>query len=896
MRLAPLPGEAIDSWLDAYARMLHVKVPDILAAAGLSWDAAATRNGQRPWLHGLGEAALAALGEVAGVPPRDLAGMTLARYEGTGLTDVAPRRRRRKPRWWSQRAASRYCPRCLAGNGGRWMLAWRLPWAFACAGHRVLLADACAGCGQWQHLRASSGQPRQPGRCDLAGLPLPAPRPARGRSVPCSRDPAMAAAVPLPEGGLILTAWQHVDDLISALPAARDDPARLAVLQQGLDDLHTVARAAIAALHGPAALPAAAGDVLAELGVLAGMPASTATEVLTGPARGQRRRHAPVIAFGTAIADIMLHGRHDDPDPVITGWLADTAASRGKKTSPADTLARWGSASTVLRTALVKPLQPRMDAFGQLRHGTPAGPACIPVPGRAGPRAAAMPSLLWEGWALRLMPPDGFRIVPCRAALSVLVMVASAGASDYRTAQELLGLSPVRAASAFTGFLSRLREHGTLDPVLSAACQLARRLDEHGAPVGYARRRHLPSLSQAQLDVTGWRHQRSLLTGTGSLGWRPTRNGTGLPAGPRHELFARLRLIELLTGTHPCYLPGPLRLPGIHGHNYAEFTATLPGPLARFLDEHARHLLHSAGISEPVTWEPPAAWAAGITWPGPDPGAIAPGDLHPLIRSGLPARAIAARLGTTAEHVRLAASQHPAPQPPPGSPAHLPPGPAEPPGIQQLRDLTRQGLGPRKIAKITGCAERTITLLLAQAGLQQPAMPPARDIDPHWLKEQYQARGLSFRGIAAESGIPARALAAAARNAGIPTRKGASNRDHPLARLGSPGDFPPAVWNAFSRPHAQQRIRRLLAACGHPSLQSAAHHLGTRAFILASQVRQLEAATGTTLLHADPDGRLTLTSHGQQFATDAMAALERLRQSSASKKTSHATSPQPTPE
>jgi hypothetical protein len=39
---------------------------------------------------------------------------------------------RRTPRWWRQLSASRYCPRCLAANGGRWMLAWRIPWTFAC--------------------------------------------------------------------------------------------------------------------------------------------------------------------------------------------------------------------------------------------------------------------------------------------------------------------------------------------------------------------------------------------------------------------------------------------------------------------------------------------------------------------------------------------------------------------------------------------------------------------------------------------------------------------------------------------------------------------------------------------------------------------------------------------
>ena len=96
------------------------------------------------------------------------------------------------------------------------------------------------------------------------------------------------------------------------------------------------------------------------------------------------------------------------------------------------------------------------------------------------------------------------------------------------------------------------------------------------------------------------------------------------PATPVHEHFARLRLIELLTGTHPCYLPGPLRLPKRHSRDYAEFIFTLPEPMAGFLHQRASSLLSHAGINEPVTWEPPFSWVTGITWPGPHPGDISP--------------------------------------------------------------------------------------------------------------------------------------------------------------------------------------------------------------------------------------------------------------------------------
>jgi hypothetical protein len=341
------------------------------------------------------------------------------------------------------------------------------------------------------------------------------------------------------------------------------------------------------------------------------------------------------------------------------------------------------------------------------------------------------------------------------------------------------------------------------------------------------------------------------------------------------EQLARLRLIELLTGTHPRYLPDPLRLPERRSQDYAEFVFTMPGQMAACLHQQARALLSKASISEPVTWEPPSSWAAGIPWPGPDPGAISTEDLHPLIRAGLPVRAIAARLATSADHVRLAAARHPAPRLPAAIPAPPPPEP-EIPGTEQLRDLTGQGYGPRKIARITGCSERAIRQLLTSAGLRQPAPLTDGRIDPDWLREQYHDGQRSLKDITAEPGVPVEALAAAARNAGIRVRHRINGRAHPLAALGGPSAFPTDVWNAFTRPGAKQRIRRLLALPGQPSLQHAARQLGIRTAILTSQLRQLETVVGTALLRTRPDGRLALTAYGERFARDVTPVLNML--------------------
>jgi hypothetical protein len=879
VRLPPLNGEALDSWLEAYAHMLHVTVRDIFDFAGVDWGR--VNGGQRtskPWLHQLDEPDLAALSDATRVPAATLAGMTLARYQGTGLAEAtAPPGMRRTPRWWRQLTGSRYCPRCLAANGGRWMLTWRIPWTFACTGCQALLADTCPGCGR-RHQRTRTGRPSHPCRCDLTGQPLPPWRPPRGATMTCTSDPAATPAAALPPAGLVLTAQQHTDAVIRALLAARGQPAETAALRQYLDDVHAIARAAASALTGTAAPPAAAAAVLEEL---TASPGGAAAGLLASTARGPRRQLAPVTAFGVTIADIMLHGRGDDPDPVIASWLAGNTASRRSTSSPADVLIDWDRASPALQAALARPLAARLDTFYQLRYRSVAGPARIPDPARARERAAALPSLIWPRWALRLMPPGAFDFLRYRAALAMMLAIAVTGAEDYGTAQALLGLEPFPASRLAT-FTARLRQHGTLEPVTSAICQLARQLDEHGTPIDYARRRRLGRISQARLDITAWRRQRYLLTRRASL-----------PAAPVQEHYARLRLIELLTGTHPRYLPEPLRLPG-RSEGYDEFVLAMPEQLAFCLHHQASSLLSKASISEPVTWEPAFDWVTGIPWPGADPDAISTEDLHPLIRADLPVRAIAARLGTTADHVRLTAARCPAPQLPPGSPAPLPPEPP-PPGTDQLRELAGQGHGPRTIARITGSSEPTIRQLLTSAGLRPPASRPASGIDLPWLREQYQDHQRSLKDIAAETSIPVPALAAAARQAGIRVRRGITGRPHPLAAFGGPNSFSTDVWNVFARPGAEQRVRRLLALPGQPSLNHAARQLGIRNAMLTGQVRQLETTVGTALLRTGQDGRLALTGYGQLFARDVRPALDSLAQSRNSTDDDHGTLPQAPP-
>ena len=105
VRLRPLPGEAIDSWLEAYASRLQAGVLDIFALAGLAPAGARTAStpaGRGVWIYSLTSAEAAALSAVTAVPAPALSGMTLARYH-PALVTIDPATRLLKPsRWWRQ--------------------------------------------------------------------------------------------------------------------------------------------------------------------------------------------------------------------------------------------------------------------------------------------------------------------------------------------------------------------------------------------------------------------------------------------------------------------------------------------------------------------------------------------------------------------------------------------------------------------------------------------------------------------------------------------------------------------------------------------------------------------------------------------------------------------------
>jgi len=127
IRFAPLPGEPLDSWLEAYAHRLHATtVGDLLADLGLRRAGGGQHAPDHTvWLHHVEAEQVA---EATGVPAHRLHAMTLRTYDGHILQlDRNPNRRAvTRSVCWARGSGSRYCPQCLSERDGRWLLRWRL--------------------------------------------------------------------------------------------------------------------------------------------------------------------------------------------------------------------------------------------------------------------------------------------------------------------------------------------------------------------------------------------------------------------------------------------------------------------------------------------------------------------------------------------------------------------------------------------------------------------------------------------------------------------------------------------------------------------------------------------------------------------------------------------------
>lgn len=712
LRVAPVPGETLDSWLQAVARRSRTPLGVLMGSLGIRGPHANTPD----VTVSLSAGETRRLAEATGLDPALIEAMTLRRYDGQALVLRPGARGVVRSELWARSAGSRYCPRCLAITDGRWPLRWRLTWVFACTRHRCLLRDTCPGCGRTPRKNlGSTGTDTRPGyQCQACGMDL-----------------RTASALP-----------DLTDVLLGA--QARIDTLLRHVENDTTDQVATAPRTVFTDLSslGGWLLRRALPEDLARWSSQAG------DELRDYQHRLTHNPHAHVLAP----TDAGLVG-------VLAGWSVELAGAEADEREVIDTLrmllrrgslrhrlppsglAHWPDLSALLRSRFLHALDPHLGNLDRMRHRSMLPSAALPRPGAVQERLRCVPQILWPDWTIRLLPASGFLADQLRTVLAACLLLPDQ--TERRLAPVRSRLHPYRSWSV-TGVLRNLVAQGH-ENILAAICRLATHLDRHGSLIDYQRRRSLIT------DPVITREE-----------WRRLCKKVGVDPGESRRLHNAQRYLHyVLTGAD-------LRDPGyalaVHDsfdrYSYLQFTDTLPTTVRTALAEHAAAHLGRLGIDEPVTWSPPAGFLAGLPLPGRDPDDIDLVQVKRLMdRAHASIPAIATRLGTSPDHIRLALEHIPRPAPPAATRGRVP-GRALSRALGTLtseyfqREYLSGNKRLREISAETGYNRRLVAAAARAHGINLlPSWKTPALIDEDYLREQYLDRLRSLPEIAAELGL-----------------------------------------------------------------------------------------------------------------------------------------------
>lgn len=846
IRVAPLSGESIDSWLEAIAHRSETAWGDLLTAVALT----SPDNRANTWVVQLADADAAALGAAAGVAPGVVHAMTLSHYANRAVgIDVAKGRYLRAFPWGRARG-SRYCPHCLADNGGRWQLAWRLGWAFACTQHRCLLADVCPTCHSAQRHRThvASAIPR-PGYCANPAIGQTGSAPAR-----CGGKLADASVVRFDDDHPLLAAQRTVYDVIQrgvgdfGVYRIAPQPRRTV-----LADIRSVAGRILAyaapeelAQTVPVDLLSAYRTVPAQPRPRIGRPPAEDKPGLAAPARAETAAVGVVAAMG------ILGARDIDAAGHMMRWLVTGARKQGLAVS-ATTLDRGRGKSDALYAVQLSALAPLLAPGDQLRYRIGTAMPRRPTRGRArlDRLARRTPTMLWPAWSLRLATGECNQ-KQLRPALSTALLFVETRAR-LREAAGLLA-SPLHEQSVLA-VLRKLARSQHWDHIRQALTCLADYVAATETPIDYHRRR--------QLDYT------DLLS---PAEWTRICRDTGTAGGtPARAKNVRFYLFERLSG-----LPAAVAAPGTVGNDEAlkraaDFPRHLTPELNQALADHASDFLKMQGIyDEPAFWHPPTTLMDPFNLPGPDPAELDVPALHRMIRRNrLTLSAVANQLDTTLDDVRYVLECHPAPAntaTPHRAKTRLVYGATKStlPREKFVQLYEGEGLTLRDIAASVGVSRQTISRLATEYGiaLRKAQRRPIYDIDATWLYEQYVTNRRSLEDLAADCGMSVANMARWARAHRIPVRRLSRYTPDELA---ADTRIPPILRPALSGVGGWERLQRFAEASRYRTLRAAAEDLGLNQFALIDQVNRIERDFGSPILVRANAGRpMRLTPVGFQ--------------------------------
>jgi hypothetical protein len=699
IRVAPLPGEAMDSWLEAIAARSTAAWGDLLHAVGLAGRTAASAAGSPVTSNPSQFSTVAA---ATGVSEAELAAMTVdALLPGSHL--LASKRTVEFQRLLL--LGSRFCPKCLATNGGRWLLWWRLQWAFACPIHGCLLAHACPRCGRAQRERSLPTElSPTPGHCMV-----PASDVGGRLSRRCGTDLSAAATLGLPDDHPAIRAQQIILTVVAAGSAVAgiygDSPVPAA---QYMRDLAAVGMRALR-YGSPGDLRSATSDT---------GDVSDLLEYVEDPSAVTPLRSANVsapsiaqAALAACVATPVLSCDSATSAGQRLHWLVATSRERGLAVRA--TNIGWArDVSPTLIGVQLAALAPFLNPIHHLRY------RCFTRHPRRPTRSTptthrSLPALLWHRWVQPVGDAPRIGFEQLRSALSVAVVTASRR-SLLGEACALLGEATTdRSMSRVLRTLGARPDWAAVTVMASALADL---LSEHPAPIDYERRRHLPMGDL--LPEQSWRHIGRTL---------------GINAGGESRLrVVRCWLHERVTGSPARQCEHALDTSEFRA-KVADLPRILFPELVSALDDAARRYLDDHGLAhEPLRWSPPDDVAADwLAWQ-PASGPIDVARVHDLIGSqDMTLGAAAAHLGVPIDVVREVLNEDPAPR------RALTSAQRRSAGVlsadlrvqmsrERLVDLyVRQGLSLKVIGEIVGASRHTITRL---AGEYDVALRPSNNV------------------------------------------------------------------------------------------------------------------------------------------------------------------------
>lgn len=736
----PFDGEALDSWLEALAYRTQSSWGDLVAAAGLDgW----TPHGVPRWMVNLTPDQCRALTTATTVSAARLGTMTLSHFEERAMTSDTATGGLDKTFPWGPRAGSRYCPRCLAETGGRWPLAWRLRWSFACLKHRCLLADACPACTTLPRIRqVPTGAIPRPGHCTAPVENQTA------RSLRCGADLTTAEVVAFDhDDHLVLHAQRRINEIIIAdfidSGVYADDPQPPASV---LSDIRVIAHRALSYATLRELEPVIGTDLLAAYQRDHPHLPTTRTRSPSVTLTHQAPQAASLIAGGTIAA---LHCL-DKPDVQAAGdslrWLIAAIRRRRAQTWTTNLLWTGGVTGAVQLAALGPSLKPS----DQLRYRTASSWPVTPARKIAeiDKIASKLPCALWQNIALRLTIP-GCHLRQIRPALSVAVLLVGARANLKPLTERISGPYGEQAVSRILQLLSK---HADWLEISRAIHGLAEDLTRLKLPIDYSRRRSL--------------NYRTLLPDDTWL--RICRETGATSSGPTRALVARYYLQERISGS-PI---GSRTMDPALRTKVADFPYYLTPELSDALDEEARKFLVSQDVRrELVHYQPPVDFLDGLRLPGRNPDDIDIDALHRSVQDGLSLGYAAEAVGTDLDTARYLLSCHPTPSVATDLNAYRRAKEAYPrEAFIERYELC--GMSLAEIADQAGVSRQTVARLAAdyQIETRKPGRATKYTVDPDWLYSQYVTHQRPLPDLARERGVSTTTMARWAKTYGVPLR------------------------------------------------------------------------------------------------------------------------------